>query len=179
MKEKKEISTMHLIQQKRIGEKIFFIRGHKVMLDRDLAELYGVETKYLNRQVKRNIQRFPQEFMFRLTIAEKKELVTNWHRFKTMKHSSALPYAFTEHGVAMLASILKSKTAIAISITIIKTFVKLREILSNHKELAQRLSELERRMEKKDKQIQVIFEAIRQLMAEPEKPKRRIGFHHD
>ncbi len=105
--------------------------------------------------------------------------MTNWHRFKTMKHSSALPYAFTEHGVAMLASILKSKTAITISITIIKTFVKLREILSNHKELAQRLSELERRMEKKDKQIQVIFEAIRQLMAGPEKPKRRIGFHHD
>ncbi|MBU2600483.1 ORF6N domain-containing protein, partial [bacterium] len=89
-----------LILQETIEQRIFLIRGHKVMIDRDLAELYGVETKYLNRQVKRNIERFPEEFMFNLTTEEKNELVTICHRFRTMKHSSALPFAFTEHGVA-------------------------------------------------------------------------------
>ncbi len=92
-----------LIPQEIIEQKIFLVRGHKVMIDRDIAELYGVETKYLNRQVKRNIQRFPEEFMFQLTADEKDELVTFCHRFRTMKHSNAMPYAFTEHGVAMLA----------------------------------------------------------------------------
>jgi len=147
------------------------------MIDRDLAELYGVETKYLNRQVKRNIQRFPEEFMFRLNKKEKNELVTICHRFKTMKYSSALPYAFTEHGVAMLASVLKSGEAIRISIGIIKTFVKLREIISTHKEFSHKLSQLERKIEKHDVEIHTIFEAIRQLMVAPEKPKQKIGFH--
>src|SRR3989338_1426686 len=125
-----------IIPQETIEQRIFLIRNQKVIVDRDLAELYGVETKHLNRQVKRNIQRFPEEFMLQLTIEERNQLVTICHRFKTMKHSSSLPYVFTEHGVAMLSSVLKSDRAVKISINIIKTFVKLRQIISSHKELA-------------------------------------------
>ena len=166
-----------IIPQEIVGEKIFLIRGQKVLIDRDLAELYGVETKYLNRQVRRNIKRFPTEFMFRITKTERDELVTICHRFKTMKHSSSLPYAFTEHGVVMLASVLNSEIAIKISIIIIRTFVKLREIFAIHKELAYKLAELESKTEKHNKDIQAIFEAIRKLMAPvPVKPKPQIGF---
>jgi len=166
-----------LIPETAIEQRIFLIRGKRVMIDRDLAELYDVETKYLNRQVKRNKERFPEEFMFQLMPDEKAELVTNWHRFGSMKHSSVLPYAFTEHGVAMLASVLNSDTAVKISIIIIKTFVKLREVLSTHKELAYKLVELEHKVEKHDEDIQAIFEAIRKLMAPPLiKPKPQIGF---
>ena len=160
-----------------IEQKIFLIRGKRVMIDRDLAELYDVETKYLNRQVRRNKERFPEDFMFQLMPNERDELVTNWHRFESMKHSSVLPYAFTEHGVAMLASVLNSGIAVKISIVIIKTFVKLREVLSTHKELTYKLVELEHKIEKHDEDIQAIFEAIRNLMAPPPiRPKPQIGF---
>ena len=159
-----------------IEQRIFLLRGQRVMFDRDLAELYGVETKYLNRQVRRNRERFPREFMFKVTKKERNELVTNWHRFASLKYSNVLPYAFTEHGVAMLSSVLRGERAIHINILIIKVFVKLREILTNHKELALRLKELEMRIDKHDDAISAIFEAIRQLMAPPEKPKRPIGF---
>lgn len=165
-----------LIPQETIEQRIFLIRNQKVMIDRDLAELYGVETKHLNRQIKRNIQRFPEEFMFQLTIEERNQLVTICHRFKTMKHSSSLPYAFTEHGVAMIASVLKSDRAVKISIHIIKAFVKLREILSSHKELANKLAQLERKIENHDEEIRLIFDAIRQLMAPPEPRQKQIGF---
>ena len=166
-----------LISEAVIEQRIFLIRGKKVMIDRDLAELYDVETKYLNRQVRRNKKRFPEEFMFQLMPNERDELVTNWHRFESMKHSSVLPYAFTEHGVAMLASVLNSGIAVKISITIIKTFVKLQALLSTHKELNYKLAELERKVEKHDENIHVIFEAIRKLMAPPPiKPKPQIGF---
>jgi len=167
-----------LILQEAIEQRIFLIRGQKVMVDRDLARLYGVETKYLNRQVKRNINRFPEEFMFQLTREEKNELVPICHRFYTMKHSTVLPHVFTEHGVAMLASVLNSDMAIKISVNIIKVFVKLRELLSNHKELAYKLKELEHKIEKHDTKIQAIFEAIRQLMEPPPVPEKpKIGFH--
>ncbi len=166
-----------VIPQETIEQKIFLIRRHKIMIDRDLARLYGVETKYLNRQVRRNIGRFPEEFMFKLTREEKDELVTICHRLKTMKHSSTLPYAFTEHGVAMLASVLKSEKAVKISIVIIKAFVRLRQILSTHKELAHKLSQLERKIEKHDVEIKAIFDAIRELMTPPKKPRKRIGFY--
>jgi len=159
-----------------IEQRIFLLRGQRVMFDRDLAELYGVETKYLNRQVRRNRERFPREFMFQVTTKEKYELVTNWHRFGSLKHSNVLPYAFTEHGVAMLSSVLHGKRAIRINILIIKVFLKLREILASHKKLALRLKELEMRIDKHDETITAIFEAIRQLMTPPEKPKRPIGF---
>lgn len=155
---------------------ILIIRGHKVILDKDLAVLYGVETKYLNRQVKRNAGRFPANFMFRLAPEEKNELVTKWHRFTSLKHSQTLPNAFTEHGVAMLASVLKSERAVRISIHIINTFIRLRHELAIHRELAGRLDELEAKIEKHDEKILAIFDAIRQLMSPDVRPVRRIGF---
>jgi len=173
----KKLIKHALIPQEVIEQKIYLIRGHKIMIDRDLAELYGVETKYLNRQVKRNKDRFPAEFMFQLNNKEKQELVTNWHRFESLKHSTTPPYAFTEHGVAMLSSVLNSERAIKINIYIIKAFVRLRNVLSTNKELTHKLEQLERKTKKHDTEIQAIFEAIRQLMKPPEQPKRRIGFH--
>lgn len=166
----------NLIAHEEIARRIFVIRRQKVMLDRDLAELFGVETKQLNRQVKRNIQRFPPEFMFRLTKQERDELVPNWHQFKKMKHSYVLPYAFTEHGVTMLASVLKSEKAIKMSIVIVKTFVRLREIMSAHKEIAFKLKELEAKIEGHDIDIRDIFEAIRQLMRLPVEHRKIAGF---
>jgi len=169
-----------IISLENIEQRIFLIRGQKVMIDRDLAELYGVQTKNLNRQVKRNILRFPEEFMFKLTLKEKKELVPICHRFATMKHSSSTPLAFTEHGVAMLASVLKSEKAIKISIIIIKTFVRLRQMLSLHKELADKLAKLEHKIEKHDETIKDIIEALRKLMVTPPlPPKLPIGFYKD
>ncbi len=165
-----------LIPHEQIEQRIFLLRGQKVMIDRDLAELFGVETKYLNRQVKRNSLRFPPEFMFHLTVEEKTELVTICHRFSRMKHSSSLPYAFTEHGVAMLASVLNSERAIKISISVIKTFVKLREIISTRRAFAVQLDKLERKMANHDEHIKVLFDAIRQLMQQPEPKEKKIGF---
>jgi len=160
-----------------VENKIFLIRGQKVMIDRDLADLYGVKTKYLNQQVRRNLKRFPETFMFQLTKGEQSKLVAICNRFKTMKHSTIMPYVFTEHGVAMLSAVLRSDKAIKISIIIINTFIKLREIISSHKELAQKLSELEQRVSNHDSAIADIFKAIRQLMSSPKQPKRKIGFH--
>ena len=165
-----------LIASEAVEQRIFLIRNCRVMIDRDIAELYGVETKYLNRQVKRNKERFPEEFMFQLTKEEKGELVTNWHRFASMKHSSTLPFVFTEHGIAMLSAVLNSKRAVTMSILIIKAFVRLRELLSTHSDLARKLQELERKYESHDHQIRAVFDALRELMAQPEKPKYTIGF---
>lgn len=164
-----------------IKTKIFFIRGRKVMLDRDLAELFGVETKYLNRQVRRNRERFPEEFMIRLDDEEKKELVTNCHRFNAMKHSSSSPYAFTEHGVAMLASVLKSEIAVKISIHIIKVFIKMQEVITLQGELSIKLKDLEHRVGKHDQEMAAIIQAIHKILSkpEPELSKRRIGFHQE
>ena len=117
----------NVISAGQIKNKIFFIKGQSVMVDRDLAELYGVETKVLNQAVKRNIGRFPDDFMFRLDIEETSELVTNCDRFALLKHSSALPYAFTEQGIAMLSSVLRSKKAIKVNIAIMRVFVKIKE----------------------------------------------------
>lgn len=143
------------------------------MLDKDLARLYGVPTKVLNQAVKRNIKRFPEDFMFRLTRIEKEEVVTICDHLTSLKFSSQLPYAFTEQGVAMLSSVLHSERAIQVNIAVMRAFVKLRQILSTHKELAYKLSELEKRIEKHDEEIKAIFDAIRQLMKPlPEKPKR-------
>ncbi|MDP2941404.1 MAG: ORF6N domain-containing protein [Candidatus Omnitrophota bacterium] len=165
-----------LIPHERIERRIFVIRGHKVMLDRDLAELFQVPTKHLSRQVKRNIERFPKEFMFRLTEKEKDELVPNWHQFKKMKHSYALPYAFSKHGVAMLATVLSSEQAVKMSIIIIKTFIKLREMVITHKDLEYNLKELEHKVERHEADIQEILRAIRRLLEPPEEERRVIGF---
>jgi hypothetical protein len=160
-----------------IETKIYVIRGHNVMLSNDLAKLYTVSAKALLQAVKRNFDRFPKDFMFQLTWEEVKSLRSQIVTLKQGKHLKYLPYAFTEQGVAMLSSVLRSKRAIQVNIAIMRTFVKLRAILSTHKELAQQLKELERKTEKHDTEIQTIFEAIRQLMTIPETPKRRIGFH--
>ncbi len=161
-----------------IENKIFMLRGYKVMLSTHLANLYGIEPKVLIQAVKRNLERFPGDFMFLLTRQEvailKSQIVTSsWGGSRR-----ANPYAFTEQGVAMLSSILNSKRAIQVNIAIMRAFVKLKEILSTHKELAHKLKELEGKIEKHDSEIQAIFDAIRQLMAPPpEPPKRKIGFH--
>jgi len=159
-----------------IEENIFIIRGQRIMIDFDLARLYGVETKHLNRQVRRNLTRFPEEFLFQLTREEKAELVTKWHRLRVLKHSSHPPFAFTEHGVAMLSAVLKSERAILMSILIVKAFVRLREIISRNRELAGKLEILESKVDRHDKEISSIIEAIRRLMEPPPKPNRKIGF---
>ena len=143
-----------------IQNKILVIRIHQVMIDRDIAELYGVETKRLNEQVKRNIERFPEEFMFALNKAEKDELVANCDRFNTLKHSTVMPYAFTEQGVAMLSAVLKSETAIQASIQIMKAFVAMRKFLLNNAQIFQRLDSLEMHRIESDKRIDELFDRM-------------------
>ncbi len=166
----------HLITTEKIEQLIFLIRGQKVLLDMDLAEFYGVETRSLIQAVKRNIERFPSDFVFQLDKDEYDSLRSQIVISKGKGGRRYLPYAFTEQGVAMLSSVLRSKRAIQVNVAIMRAFVKLREILSTHKELAHQLVDLERRLEDHDEQIQTIFEAIRQLMAPPEKPRKKIGF---
>jgi ORF6N domain-containing protein len=163
-----------LIPQEIIESKILRLRGKKVMLDRDLAVLYGVQTKTLNQAVKRNSKRFPNDFMFQLTEEEARELLrSQFVTLKRGKHYKYLPYVFTENGVAMLSSVLNSERAILVNIQIMRTFTRLREILGNHEELKRKIEQMER---KYDGQFHVVFEAIRQLMAPPETKKRKIGF---
>ena len=147
------------------------------MLDKDLAELYRVKTKVLNQAVKRNSERFPEYFMFQLTKEEAEILRSQIVTLKQGKHLKYLPYAFTEQGVAMLSSVLNSKRAIQVNIQIMITFTKLREMITNHKELTEKLKQLESKLEKHDSEIQSIFNAIRQLTTPPEKPKRKVGFY--
>jgi hypothetical protein len=159
-----------------VAKRILYVRGLKVMLDSDLAELYGVKTKELNKAVQRNKNRFPADFMARLTPVEVQNL-----RFQIGTSSfhggrRYAPYAFTQEGAAMLSGILRSSRAIRANIAIMRAFVRVREILETHKDLARRLEELERKFNTHDHQFQSVFNAIRELMKAPEKPKRRIGF---
>ena len=172
------MSKQALIPIQRIEEAILLIRGQKVMLDRDLAALYGVTTGNLNKAVRRNLDRFPSDFMFQLTPEEAAALSFQFGSLKRGQHFKYLPYAFTEQGVAMLSSVLRSKQAVQVNVAIMRAFVRLRETLSLHKELARKLAELEKKIEGHDIAIRSLFEAIRQLMtpAEPE-PKPQIGFH--
>ena len=165
-----------LIPDERIEKTILLIRGHKVILDADLAQLYGVTTKRLNQQVKRNSNRFPEDFMFRLSQKEKDEVVANCNHLSCLRFSTALPHAFTEHGAIMVASVLNTPRAIESSIFVVRAFVRLRQILATHKELSRKLVDLEQRIESHDEQIQAIFEVIRQLMAPPDKKVKKIGF---
>jgi hypothetical protein len=170
--------TTAIVPVERIESRILLIRGRKVMLDSDLAELYGVTTKRLNEQVKRNNERFPADFMFQLTFEETKSLrsqIATSNRGRGGRRYR--PYAFTEHGAIMAASVLNSHRAIEVSVYVVRAFVKLREMLRTHKELARKLGELEKRIEGHDEEIMTLFEAIRQLMEPPEKPSKRIGFH--
>jgi len=159
-----------------IVSKILFFRGEKVLLDRDLAELYGVETKQLKRAVRRNIDRFPPDFMFELTKEEHGSLRYQIGTLKRGKHSKYLRMAFTEQGVAMLSSVLNSKRAIEVNIAIMRAFVHLRKMIASHAELARKLADLERHLKDHDDEIQAIFEAIQQLVAPPETKKKKIGF---
>lgn len=170
------MENKNLIPTEKIDRAILFIRGQKIMLDSDLAEIYGVKTSRLNEQVKRNKERFPHDFMFQLTNEEKQEVIANCDHLEKLKFSRTNPYAFTEHGTIMLANVLNTKTAIETSVLIVRAFVKLRELLSTHKELERKILELE---SKYDKQFQLIFEAIRELMHQEQLDKNRpaIGFN--
>src|SRR6266480_1133573 len=181
-----------IVPADQIASRIRNFRGEKVLLDFDLAALYGVETRVLNQAVKRNADRFPSDFMFQLSVEETEMIsqrVTS-SAGQTVSDSSQIvmspgkhrgkryrPYAFTEQGVAMLSSALNSERAIKVNIAIMRAFVKLRQILDTNRELARKFSELEKRVGKHDDEIAAILEAIRQLMAPPEKPQREIGFH--
>jgi hypothetical protein len=188
--------SREIIPVSRVAPAIRVLRGEKVLLDSDLALLYGVETRVLNQAVKRNADRFPSDFMFRLTdeemgqlsqsviplrkrsirkaISDSSQIVMSFrkHRGKRYRH-----YAFTEQGIAMLSSVLRSERAVKVNIAIMRAFVKLRQTLDQNRELAHKFSELERRVGKHDREIAAILEAIRQLMAPVEKPRREIGFH--
>ena len=183
-----------MVPVEHVERRILLVRGHKVILDADLAELYGVPTKRLNEQVRRNVERFPEGFMFHLTREEYRSLKYQFGTLETKmqsvtpglrsqiatleigrgKYSKYLPMVFTEQGVAMLSSVLHSKRAIQVNIAIMKTFVKIREVLSTHRDLAEKLNALEG---KYDAQFKAVFDAIRELMAPSSRPRRRIGFH--
>lgn len=156
--------------------KIYYIREHKVMLDRDLAELYGVQRIRLRQQVKRNIERFPGHFMFQLTDNEVDEMVSHFVIPSKQHLGGHLPYAFTEHGVLMLANVLRSKRAIQVSLRIIEIFVKIREMLSTHKDILLKLEQLEKKVTGHDAEIRVIFQYLKQLLDPPCEPRPRVGF---
>ena len=166
--------TDSIVSAELIERKIYLIRNKKVMLDSDLAKLYDVETKVLNQAVKRNIARFPKDFMFRLNKEEALELsrsqIVTLKRGQNIKY---LPHVFTENGVAMLSSVLNSERAIQVNIQIMRTFTKIREMLSSHKDLRHKIEEMEK---KYDSQFKIVFNAIKELMTPPEKQVRKIGF---
>ncbi len=173
-------SEKSVIPVERIEQLILSIRGQKVILAADLAALYGVATKQLNQQVKRNRKRFPEDFMFQLNAGEKAEVVTNCNHLAKLKFSPTLPYAFTEHGAIMAASVLNTEQAVKVSVFVVRAFLKLRDMLASHKELSSKLAELESRLEERlgehDEKIYVLAEAIRQLMRKPRTERRKIGF---
>ncbi len=169
--------VMEVVPRQLIENKILIVRGKKVMLDRDLAMLYGVETRTLNQAVKRNMKRFPGDFMFQLTAGEMKIWISQF--VISNKEKMGLrrrPYAFTENGVAMLSSVLNSDRAITVNIQIMRTFTKLREMLSTHKKLQQKIEEMEK---KYDHQFKIVFDAIKGLIESPQKQRKRIGFLRD
>ena len=164
-----------LLDQK-VEQHIFTIRGQKVMLDKELAELYGVSTTNFNRATSRNLERFPKDFMFRLTKKEFENLIFHFGT-SSWGGTRKLPRVFTEQGVAMLSGILRSRRAVQVNIAIMRVFIKLRQIALTHKELIYKLMELEQKVGRHDKEIRIVFETIKQLMNVPEKPKLPMGFH--
>ena len=169
--------SKEIVPAGRIAQNIHYLRGQKVILSQDLALLYGVAVKALNQAVKRHSARFPADFVFPLTAKEYENLKSQFVTSSWGGVRRALPYAFTEQGVAMLSSVLKSERAVNVNIAIMRAFVKLRETLETNRELAQKFSKLEKHVGKHDDEIRAIIDAIRQLMAPPEKPVREIGFH--
>ncbi len=178
MKNKMRIlkESENLVPAEIIQNKIFLIRSRKVMFDKDLAQLYGVSTGRLNEQVKRNIKRFPADFMFQLTKNEFRRLVSQF-AISSWGGQRKLPYVFTEQGVAMLSSVLNSDRAIEVNIQIMRVFVRLKELMMSHKDLARKIEALEGKFKDHDKKFTLVFEAIRQLLSPPEAPKGKMGFH--
>ncbi len=174
-KEKAMGKEMVLVPVERIEQMILSLQGQKVILDKDLAALYEVSTSNLNKAVSRNIERFPRDFMFQLSAMEFNDLKFHFGT-SSWGGTRKLPRAFTEQGVAMLSSVLRSSRAVQVNIEIMRAFVKLRELLTSNRKLARKLDALEK---KYDSQFKIVFDAIRQLMAPPVKPKRRIGFHSE
>ena len=177
---KKQVAGKSIIPIELITSKILLIRNEKVLLDKDLAELYKVEVKQLKRAVRRNMERFPSDFIFIITRDEYNSLRSQFGTLKRGEHSKYLPYAFTEQGVAMLSSVLNSTRAVQVNIVIMRAFVQIRKFLYGNDALAQKLKELERKTIKKfadqQKQINIIFETIKQLIVEETKPVRKIGY---
>ena len=172
------MSTPSLVPLERVERTILVLRGHRVILDSDLAALYGVPVKRLNEQVKRNADRFPPDFAFVLTKEEGAVLRSQIATLKPGRgeHRKYLPTAFTEHGAVMAASVLNSAKAVQMSVEVVRAFVRLRGFLASHRQLAAKLEELEKQIASHDKNIVTLFDAVRSLMATPEKPKRQIGF---
>jgi hypothetical protein len=154
------------------------LRGERVILDADLAQIYGVETRVLNQAVRRNLEKFPSDFMFRLSVTEARELNRSQTVTASQKHRNPRypPYAFTEHGAIMVANVLNSPRAVQMSVFVVRAFVRLRRMVGANKELAAKLAELERRVSSHDGSIKTLFDAIRQLMAQPEPREKKIGF---
>jgi DNA-binding PadR family transcriptional regulator len=178
----KKMDNMELLTEEKVISKIYLIRDRKVMLDRDLAEMYGVETRVLNQSVKRNSKRFPEDFMFQLTEEESENLIS---QIVISNHGGLrkLPYAFTEQGVAMLSSVLHSDTAIEVNISIIRIFTKMREMLFANKDILIRLEQIENKIlaqnekiSKHDDDLQMIFTALKQLLIQEEVPRNPVGF---
>jgi len=173
-------SEKPIIPAGKIEQRILMIRGEKVIIDADLAEFYGVPTKRLNEQVKRNKERFPEDFMFQLNEDEKSEVVAKCDHLEKLKFSKALPFAFTEHGAIMAASVLNSPQAAEVSIFIVRAFVKLRRAITDYKDLTRKISQIERHLSGHDEQINAIIKTIKQLIQPAPVPKkRRIGFETD
>ena len=161
----------------RLALMVHLIRGEKVMLDADLASLYGVQTKALNQAVQRNIDRFPWDFMFQISPEEKESLRSQFVTLKRGGHRKYLPYAFTEQGVAMLSSVLRSERAIEVNVAIMRTFVQLRRLMDSNALLAEKIEQLEKKYADHDQHFQIVFDAIKQLISSPTKPGKEIGFH--
>ena len=172
------MTKRNAIVERPVESRILFIRGHKVLLDSDLAQLYGVTVKRLNEQVRRNRERFPEDFVFRVTADEFNVLRSQNATSKAGRGGRrSLPFAFSEHGAIMAASVLNSRRAVEVSVFVVRAFVRLREMLNAHKQLAAKVKELERRLGTNDERIQEVIEAIRELTEIPTKPQRQIGFH--
>jgi|688.fasta_scaffold848121_1 hypothetical protein len=182
-------SKANIVPTEAISPRILLIRGQRVIIDADLAELYAVTTKALNQAVKRNMDRFPEDFMFRLTAKEKGEVVTNCDHLAKLKFSKSLPFAFTEHGAIQAANTLSSPQAVKMGVYVVRAFVQLRHLLANNRELVSRLDDLEQKTEalamtqdtfarNTKAQLKQMFDALRELMATPEPTKRPIGFVH-
>ncbi|OHC71516.1 MAG: hypothetical protein A3H93_20455 [Rhodocyclales bacterium RIFCSPLOWO2_02_FULL_63_24] len=167
---------MSILVPQAVANRILLLRDQRVMLDADLADLYGVETRALNQAVKRNADRFPGDFMFQLNADEKAEVVANCDHLAKLKFSRSLPYAFTEHGALMLGNVLKSSRAIEVSLLVVRAFVQIREMLSAHKDISAKLDQMERKLSSHDQAIAGLIDAIRQLMNPPAPARRGIGF---